>query len=40
MLDVIFLDRHPGWTWADLEAAPDDVVEAIRILDAKRQAAS
>ena len=33
MADVIFLEKHPAWTWADLMATPDEVVAAIRILD-------
>lgn len=35
MSAIIFLDRHPGWTWADLMATPDDVVAAMNLLDAK-----
>ena len=38
MRDVLFLDRHPGWSWHDLDTAPDDVIEALMRLDAKRAA--
>lgn len=37
--DVLFLDRHPGWTWQDMMAAPWDIVEGMRRLDAARGAA-
>ena len=37
MADVIFLDKHPGWSWADLVAAPDEIVLALKLLDTKRQ---
>lgn len=38
MRDILFLDAHPGWTWHDLQATPEDVVEGLRLLDAKRAA--
>jgi hypothetical protein len=40
MADVIFLDKHPGWSWADLLAAPDEVVAGLRLLDRKKGEAS
>jgi hypothetical protein len=36
MRDVLFLDAHPGWTYADLMDTPEDVVEVMRRLDAKK----
>lgn len=35
-MDVLFLDAHPAWTWRDLMDTPDDVVQLLRRLDAKR----
>lgn len=40
MADVLFLDSHPAWTWADLMATPDDVVAALKLLDAKKRQAA
>ena len=34
--DVIFLDAHPGWSWADLMAAPDPIIGGLRLLDRKK----
>ena len=28
--DALFLAAHPGWTWADLQDAPDDIVALLR----------
>lgn len=36
LLDVLFLDRHPAWSWTDLMDAPDDVIEAMRLLDREK----
>ena len=36
MSDVIFLERHPGWSWSDLMAAPDVIVQGLRLLDRKK----
>lgn len=36
MRDVLWLDTHPGWTWADMMTAPDAIVEGLRLLDVKR----
>ena len=36
LADVMFLDAHPGWTWADLQAAPDDVIAIMRALQRAR----
>jgi hypothetical protein len=33
MASIIFLDRHSGWSWADLMAAPDIVVSGLQRLD-------
>lgn len=30
---ILFLDRHPGWTWRDLMDTPDEIVAGIRLLD-------
>jgi hypothetical protein len=30
---VLFLDRHPGMSWADLMATPDRIVTMMRMLD-------
>lgn len=38
MRDVLFLDKHPGWTWADLMQTPYEIIEGIRLLDAKKAA--
>lgn len=40
MSDVIFLEAHPGWTWADLMDTPDDVVAALKLLAEKRRQAA
>jgi hypothetical protein len=34
--DLIFLDKHPGWTYRDLADAPDEIVAGLRFLDSKR----
>lgn len=36
VIDAIFLDRHPGWTHRDLMETPDEIVDALKLLDAKR----
>lgn len=36
MRDVLFLDTHPGWSYADLLATPDVIVEGLRMLDAEK----
>lgn len=33
---VLFLDRHPGWTWSDLMVTPDHIVTAMKRLDTER----
>lgn len=33
LADAIFLHRHPGWSWDDLQNAPSDVVALMRLLD-------
>jgi hypothetical protein len=33
---ILFLDKHPGWTWADLMATPDHIVTAMKALDSER----
>jgi hypothetical protein len=38
MADVIFLDKHPGWSWTDLMAAPDHIVAGMRELDRAKAA--
>jgi len=32
---VVFLDQH-GWSWGDLLAAPDRIVQGMKLLDRKR----
>lgn len=34
--DILFLDRHPGWSWSDLQAAPLEIVDGMKRLDYKR----
>lgn len=34
--DILFLDRHPGWSYADLLAAPETIVDGIKLLDNKK----
>lgn len=36
MSDVLFLDAHPGWSYADLMATPDTIVAGLRLLDAEK----
>ena len=36
MRDIIFLDKHPGWSYADLLATPDDIVAGLLLLESKR----
>jgi hypothetical protein len=36
MSDVLFLDRHPSWTWSDLQATPDSIVAGMMELDAQK----
>jgi hypothetical protein len=33
MGDILFLDRHPGWTWGDLMATPEHIVAGMKLLD-------
>lgn len=40
MSDILFLDKHPGWTWADMMEAPEAIVEGLRELDAARARAT
>jgi hypothetical protein len=40
MADIVFLDGHPGWTWQDLQDTPDDIVEGLKLLAAKRREAA
>lgn len=36
MSDIVFLDQHPGWSWADLMDAPDRIVMGLRLLDREK----
>ena len=36
LLDAAFLANHPAWTWADLQATPARVIDALRLVDAER----
>jgi hypothetical protein len=36
MGDVLFLDSHPGWTWPDMAATPDIIIEGLRLLASKK----
>ena len=38
MREILFLDKHTGWTWADMQAAPEGIVEGLMLLDLKRAA--
>ena len=40
MADVVFLAEHPGWSWQQLQDAPDLIVAGIRLLDRKRAQAA
>lgn len=31
-MDALFLKEHPGWTWRDLQDAPFEVIETMRLL--------
>lgn len=33
LADALFLHRHPGWSWDDLQNAPADVVALMRLVD-------
>ena len=35
LADAIFLSRHPGWTWSDLQETPSDIVALMRMIDAE-----
>lgn len=35
-IDAMFLDRHPGWTYRDLMDTPEEIVDALKLLDQKR----
>ena len=37
--DAIFLADHTGWSWDDLQAAPADIVDIMRLLEEKRSEA-
>lgn len=34
--DIVFLDKHPGWSYDDLRNAPDEIVMGLQMLDEKR----
>ena len=36
MAAILFLDKHPGWTYDDLVTAPEDVVAGLMALDLER----
>ena len=36
MAAILFLDKHPGWTYDDLVTAPESVVEGLMALDLER----
>ena len=36
LADALFLTRHPGWSWDDLQSAPSDVVRMMRLIDTVR----
>ena len=35
LADAIFLSRHSGWTWRDLQETPSDIVALMRMIDAE-----
>lgn len=35
---ILFLDRHPGWTYRDLMECPDAIVQGLRMLANQRAA--
>lgn len=37
LADALFLHRHPGWSWDDLQNAPSDIVGLMRLLDTTEQ---
>jgi hypothetical protein len=39
LADAYFLADHPGWTWFDLEEAPEDLVDTMREIRNARIAA-
>jgi hypothetical protein len=40
LADIYFLDQHPGWSWRDLQDAPDEVIETMQMLANARARAS
>ena len=36
LADAFFLANHPGWSWRDLQEAPDDLIETMRLIHAAR----
>jgi hypothetical protein len=36
LADILFLDRHPGFSYDALMNTPDDIVAGIKLLDAER----
>lgn len=33
---ILFLDAHPGWSWADLMGAPEHIVAGLLSLDREK----
>jgi hypothetical protein len=31
--DVLFFQRHPGWSWADYQNAPEELLAAMKLFD-------
>ena len=31
LADALFLLANPGWSWQDLQSAPDEVVQVLRL---------
>lgn len=38
--DAWFLATHPGWSWDDLQRAPEDVISLVRQIDTARAEAA
>jgi hypothetical protein len=34
-IEVLFLHRHPGWTWTAMQETPLDIIEGLMLLDQK-----
>lgn len=32
LVDALFLQEHPGWSWRDLQETPYEVIEVMRML--------